>query len=112
VAELPVDLKVPPLMIQPLLENAVYHGIEPAGEGGTIRIRLRRRGDEFHVDLANPCGGTENPRGSHMALANIRERLALYYDLEARLETGEVVLADGKREYHVHIVLPCRSRSP
>jgi two-component system sensor histidine kinase AlgZ len=43
-----------------------------------------------------------------MALANIRERLALHYDLEARLETNEVALADGGRQYHVQIVLPCR----
>lgn len=46
-----------------------------------------------------------------MALANIRERLALYYDLEA-LETKEVKLDNGAREYHVHIVLPCRSKTP
>ena len=43
-----------------------------------------------------------------MALANIRERLALFYDLEARLETDELTLADGGCEYRVQIVLPCR----
>ncbi len=47
-----------------------------------------------------------------MALDNLRERLALYYDLEARLDTGEVLLADGRREYRVHIVLPCRGHWP
>nr|WP_291992622.1 histidine kinase [Candidatus Accumulibacter sp. ACC003] len=111
--DLPLELKVPPLLLQPLLENAVYHGIEPAADGGRIRIRLARRGEQLHVDLANPCGGgVEHPRGSHMALDNIRERLALYYDLEARLETGEVRLANGQREYRVHIVLPCSGRRP
>ena len=50
--------------------------------------------------------------GNRMALANIRERLTLYYDLEARLETNEVTLASGLREYRVHIVLPCRSIKP
>ena len=44
-----------------------------------------------------------------MALANIRERLALHYDLEARLEAGELALPDARREYRVHIVLPCRA---
>jgi hypothetical protein len=44
-----------------------------------------------------------------MALANIRERLALHYDLEAQLDAGEIVLANGQREYRVHIVLPCRA---
>ncbi|MBE2260203.1 MAG: histidine kinase [Candidatus Accumulibacter sp.] len=112
-ADLPLALKVPPLMVQPLLENAVYHGIEPAADGGTIRIGLTRRGDELHVDLVNPCGdGVERPRGNHMALDNIRERLALYYDLEARLETGEVRRLDGRREYRVRIVLPCHADSP
>lgn len=108
--DLPEELAVPPLMVQPLIENAVYHGIEPGSAPGTIRIRLARRGDKLHVELANPCQtGAEHQRGNRMALENIRERLALYYDLEAQLETGEVALADGGREYRVHIVLPCRS---
>ena len=111
-ADLPPDLEVPPLLVQPLLENAVYHGIEPAETRGTIRIRVTRNGDELHIDLANPCGGpAEHSRGNHMALDNIRERLALYYDLEARIDTGQVVLTDGQLEYRVRIVLPCRVRS-
>ena len=113
VVDVPTDLKVPPLMLQPLLENAVYHGIEPSGDDGVLRIRFARSGDELHIDLTNPCcRGSGHQSGNHMALANIRERLALHYDLEARLEAGEFVLADGCREYRVHIVLPCRlSRS-
>jgi two-component system sensor histidine kinase AlgZ len=110
VVDVPVDLKVPPLMLQPLLENAVYHGIEPSGEDGVLRIRFARHGDELHIDLSNPCSrSTEHQSGNHMALANIRERLALHYDLEAQLDAGEIVLANGQREYRVHIVLPCRA---
>ena len=110
---LPISTEVPPLMLQPLLENAIYHGIEPCAERGTIHIRLLRRADELHVHLSNPCsGGGEHQRGSHMAIDNIRERLALYYDLEARLDTGEIMLADGRHEYRVHIVLPCPGESP
>jgi two-component system sensor histidine kinase AlgZ len=113
IADVPVDLKVPPLMLQPLLENAVYHGIEPAGEGGTVRIRFSRSGGELHIEVANPClGGAEHLLGNRMALTNIRERLALHYDLEARLETGEFALADGRREFRVRIVLPCRTPIP
>ncbi len=108
VSDVPADVKVPPLMLQPLIENAVYHGIEPSGEPGTVRIAFARHGDELHIDLANPCGGSgESAKGNHMALANIRERLTLYYDLEARLEAGEIVSPDGVREYRVHITLPC-----
>ncbi|EXI88423.1 MAG: Sensor histidine kinase YehU [Candidatus Accumulibacter regalis] len=109
--DLPLDLKVPPLMVQPLLENAVYHGIEPLGDRGCIRIGIGRRADALQLDIVNPCaGGADNQHGSHMALANIRERLALYYDLEARLETDAVALADGRHEYRVRIVLPCREQ--
>ncbi len=111
--DLPLDLKVPPLLLQPLLENAVYHGIEPAEDSGTIRICLMRRGDALYMDLANPCSiSADQQRGNHMALDNLRERLALCYDLEARLDTGEVLLADGRREYRVQIVLPCRRQWP
>lgn len=111
IADVPDDLKVPPLMLQPLLENAVYHGIEPSDEDGNIRIRFSRSGDELHIDLANPCPRHDGALGGNrMAMANIRERLALYYDLEARLDTKEVKLDNGSREYHVHIVLPCRSK--
>jgi two-component system, LytTR family, sensor histidine kinase AlgZ len=110
IADMPADLTIPPLMLQPLLENAVYHGIEPSGEAGTVRIRFSRSGDELHIDMANPCfSGPERQHGNRMALANIRERLSLYYDLEARLDVGEHKLANGQREYRVHIVLPCRS---
>lgn len=113
IVDMPDDLKVPPLMLQPLLENAVYHGIEPSGDAGTVRIRFSRSGDELHIDLANPCSSGEAAQGgSNMALTNIRERLALYYDLEARLDTQEVILADGTRQYQVHIVLPCRRVKP
>jgi len=110
IADVPADLKIPPLMLQPLLENAVYHGIEPSGEVGTVRIRFARSGDELHIDLANPCPGESGTSaGNRMALTNIRERLALYYDLEARLDTKEVTLDNGRREFRVRIVLPCRS---
>ncbi|MBI2306861.1 MAG: histidine kinase [Rhodocyclales bacterium] len=103
--DLPGELLVPPLLLQPLLENAVYHGIEPAISPGLIRIRLSRRGDELAIDLENPVGnGGAHHAGNRMALANIRERLALYYDLEARLEAKE----DGG-SYKVHMVLPCRN---
>ena len=107
----PADVDVPPLVLQPLLENAVYHGIEPSGEPGTIRIGFARKGNELRVWLANPCAGNgEAVKGNRMALANIRERLALFYDLEARLETRSVELPGGACEYRVHISLPCRSR--
>ncbi|MBS1141407.1 MAG: Histidine kinase internal region [Proteobacteria bacterium] len=103
-----MDLPIPPLMLQPLLENAVYHGIEPSPEGGTIRIGIDQQGDELRIAIANPTAGqAQHAAGNQMAVANIRERLALYYDLEARLE-----IEVGDNSYEVRIVLPCQRRNP
>lgn len=107
VGNAPLNLPIPPLMLQPLLENAVYHGIEPAPEGGTVHIGIEQRGDELRITIANPTvGQLRHPTGNQIALANIRERLALYYDLEARLEID----AD-EDHYEVRIILPCRQKS-
>jgi len=104
IAAVPDDARVPPLMLQPLLENAVYHGIEPAPEGGELRIRFARADDALLIELRNPLPPA--PRagsGNHMALANIRERLMLHYDLEARLLTEE-----REGAFHVTIRIPYR----
>jgi two-component system sensor histidine kinase AlgZ len=99
---MPDDALLPPLILQPLLENAVYHGIEPLAEGGVIDIKLYRNGNDMHLEMYNP----RQEQGSHhvgnkMALSNIRERLALQFDVEARY-TVEI----GKDFYRVHIKLP------
>ena len=93
------------------LVNEDYGSVDKfATETGGIATVFARKGDELQVRLSNPCGKAgDAAKGSHMALDNIRERLTLYYDLEARLEAGEAVLPDGTREYRVHIFLPCRS---
>lgn len=100
----PDDALVPSLMLQPLLENAVYHGIEPSAEPAEVAIRAALRGEEIRIELANPYhGGNSNHAGNRMALENIRERLMLFYDLEASLETAA---RDGV--FHVEIRLPYR----
>ncbi len=84
----PTDAQVPPLMLQPLLENAVYHGVEPSPQPVTVTLHAAREGEEIHIVLSNPYHGENaNHAGNRMALDNIRERLMLFYDLEARLET-------------------------
>lgn len=96
------DALIPPLILQPLLENAVYHGIEPLAEGGLIGISLKLAGSELHLDVHNPCRGQSGMhKGNKMALDNIRERLALQFDVEAKY-TVEI----GSDYYHVHIQLP------
>ena len=102
------QIPIPPLMLQPLLENAVYHGIEPAAAGGLLRVSVTRRGDELHLLISNPTTRqAQHAVGNQMALANIRERLALYYDLEARLE-----IAATPETYEVRISLPCQAIKP
>jgi len=104
---MPRDALVPPLVLQPLLENAVYHGIEPRLEPGTIVINIAAVHDELRAVLRNPYrpdGGRHE--GNRMALANIRERLALHFDAEANLSTRA-----GADSYEVRIVMPyVRSR--
>lgn len=104
VQEAPGDALIPPLLLQPLLENAVYHGIEPLSEGGVVSIMVRRNADELHIVVENPRaprGGETAHPGNKMALQNIRERLALLFDVEARYR-----VESGKNFYRVEISLP------
>jgi two-component system, LytTR family, sensor histidine kinase AlgZ len=100
----PSDALLPPMVLQPLLENAVYHGVEPGTGAGDVVVRIERRGDRVYALIENPyleAGGQR--AGNRMALENIRERLALFFDAEARLETG---IANGR--YRVDIEIPYR----
>jgi two-component system sensor histidine kinase AlgZ len=103
----PADARVPPLMLQPLLENAVYHGVEPLAGNGEVRVSVQRAGGDVVVEIDNPApprdGTTGHGSGNRMALDNIRERLMLFFDLEAQLEAGE---QDGL--YRVRIRFPYR----
>lgn len=101
---MPADALMPPLVLQPLLENAVYHGIEPAQEGGEIVINIYRSRDEVHLVLTNPYRSDGNHHsGNKMAMENIRERLALHFDVEAQLMSKA-----AENRYQVHIVIPYR----
>ncbi|HEY1290374.1 MAG TPA: sensor histidine kinase [Burkholderiales bacterium] len=101
----PTDALLPPLILQPLLENAVFHGVEPGTAAGEVLVRIERRGDRVLARIENPYVADQQRRvGNRMALENIRERLALFFDAEARIETS----ADGRR-YRVEIEMPYRS---
>jgi len=100
----PADCLVPSLLLQPLLENAVYHGIEPSSEPGEIVVRFSRLDSEIRVEITNPWHGEHaHGQGNRMALDNVRERLMLFFDLEARLETE---VKDGK--FRLEVRLPYR----
>ena len=78
------DARLPPLMLQPLVENAIHHGLEPKLEGGHIHVRAQRDGLGLVLQVADDGLGLNAPTrrgGAGMALANLRERLqALYGD--------------------------------
>jgi two-component system sensor histidine kinase AlgZ len=99
---MPGDALVPPLILQPLVENAVYHGIEPIEAGGEIEIDISRSGTQLVMDLRNPYSGTgKHMGGNRMATDNIRERLLLHFDVEASMHSE---VKDG--HYRVTIRLP------
>jgi two-component system sensor histidine kinase AlgZ len=99
------DALVPPMVLQPLVENAVYHGIEPGIAPGLIEVRIERRNDRLWLQLTNPYHPDyQHRQGNHMALANIRERLQLHFDVEASLNTR---IADGR--YEIGIAMPYRT---
>ncbi|MGB6605152.1 MAG: sensor histidine kinase [Steroidobacteraceae bacterium] len=86
---LPGSALVPGLVIQPLLENAIYHGIEPRAEGGTVSITGEVSGGLITIVVKNPLGAGPVQRDSNrLALANIRERLALMYGERALMKSG------------------------
>jgi two-component system sensor histidine kinase AlgZ len=96
--------QVPSLLLQPILENAVHYGVEPAREPVLIEIALTRRSDRIEIVVINAMpdlawSETLAKVGNHMALQNIRERLALLYDVEAKLTTA---VKDGRFEVHLH----------
>ena len=88
---LPMDAIVPALILQPLLENAVYHGIEPLDQGGTIHVRGRLDGRHAILTIDNPVMPRVVARrtGHRIGLDNVRQRLELMFHGEAEVEVVE-----------------------
>jgi two-component system sensor histidine kinase AlgZ len=88
VDELPPTASVLPFILQPLLENAVGHGVQARADGGRVSIYGRSEGDQVVITIGNPVAAEDRPsRGHGMALRNIRERLALAFGGRASLQT-------------------------
>ena len=103
----PMDALLPPLVLQPLLENAVYHGVEPGTGTGEVVVQIARRGVRVLARIENPYFSEQAQRaGNRMALENIRERLMLFFDAEARIETR----VRGER-YEVELEIPYRTEA-
>ena len=100
---IPDEALIPPLVLQPLMENAIYHGIEPQPNGGTIHLLGKINGNKLHISLSNPLPAPDYPRksGNRMALENIRERLAVHYGTSATLGIDE-----SDELFSVTLILP------
>lgn len=80
--------RLPPLLLQPLAENAVKHGVEPSAEGASIKVSTQRRGSRVVIKVSNtvnPLSATSRP-GHGLALANVRERLSLLHDVQGSFQ--------------------------
>ncbi len=90
VGELPAGASILPLTLQPLLENAVNHGLQPRPEGGEIRVYGRSEKDNVVITISNPLAPNgKQSQGHGMALVNIRERLELAFGSQASLITNQ-----------------------
>ena len=108
--DLPEDAMLPPLSLQPLVENAVYHGIEPAANGGTIEISGHKiANNKIVLAIANTLPDASTPslkQGSQMALKNIRARIQNCFS-----GTGELMIKTCAGEYEVRLVIPYMSQA-
>ncbi len=93
--------RVPPLLLQPLVENAVRHGVEPATAGGTVRIRTRVQRGHAVITITNSVPAVPSRPGNGMALHNVRERLSLMHDVAAQFEVQQ-----ARGVHRVQIVVP------
>lgn len=88
---------LPHLSVQPLLENAVYHGIQPLADGGVVTIAVQRNNDILEVTVRNPVKSAgeaglqvKNKKGNSLALENLQRRLLAYYGEQAKFRAGVV----------------------
>ena len=102
--ELPMRALIPSLTIQPLLENAIYHGIELLPDGGEVLVDGKRSNDELTIEVSNPVAARSETRhkGNKMALSNIRQRFELAYGSRANVSVDET---DDR--YAVRLNFPC-----
>jgi two-component system, LytTR family, sensor histidine kinase AlgZ len=84
--------RLPPLLLQPLVENAVKHGVEPSTSGADIKVSTQRRGSRVVIKVSNTTPVLDSEPGSGLALDNVRERLSLLHDVQAQFKSG---LKDG-----------------
>lgn len=101
-----MDCLIPSLLLQPLVENAVYHGIQPLPEGGVVVITVELTDSTCHIRVLNPVGdkSQQTNKGNGMALENIRHRLDAHYPGQ-----GTLGVKVDDSSYQVDVRFPRRS---
>ncbi|NVJ50929.1 MAG: histidine kinase [Gammaproteobacteria bacterium] len=95
------DCLIPPFTVQPLVENAVYHGIQAIQRGGLIAVSLRIREQTLRIEVRNPLAPARTTKGNQVALENIRERLQIRYGDSAKLE-----IEQDDQQFTARLIIP------
>jgi len=95
------NAKLPPLLLQPLVENAVKHGVEPSASGAQVKVSTQRRGGVVVIKVTNTVPAGQGRPGHGVAQDNVRDRLRLLHDVQGQFQTA---LVDGV--YQVRIEVP------
>jgi two-component system, LytTR family, sensor histidine kinase AlgZ len=103
--DLPMDATMPVLLLQPLVENAVRHGVQPLREGGEVVLRGAREGATLRIEIDNPLPDGPAIGGSGHGLNNVRQRVAYHFGPRASMEAGP----QGNR-FVVKLHLPIETR--
>lgn len=98
------DCLVPPLMLQPLVENAVNHGLAHLVDGGTITLRTVRNGASLRLEVENPCDPDRPRKKPGMGLENVRQRLAAMYG-----SAGGLHITETSTRFLVALTIPVRT---
>ena len=98
---------IPALILQPLVENAIYHGVEPLTDGGTVRIEIESTARELQLTITNPKPRERDPlrSGNKMAQDNIRQRLQLAYGDQSKMKIKE-----SDKDYSVSFHIPIEAK--
>ncbi len=107
----PDDAETPHLLLQPLLENAVFHGVESTHRPGIISVLTKQKKSFIYIRIENPytppeAADNKPHKGNSMALRNLKERLKLMYDNDARIQSSQL-----EDTFRVDIRLPYRKKN-